>query len=95
MSMADKKIIVDSDKITQMPGNGQLERKVLVDAQGGVTRYKLALNSDDNGRVVGHGNQHGYHHRHYFGVVEPVNFTSSEYIEDQFQADWFALRSKA
>lgn len=98
--MADRKIIDDAHNITQKRGNGQLRREVWVDEQGKVTRYNLAyinhaLHSDDNGRVVGYDNQHGYHHRHYFGVVAPVNFTSFEDIEDQFQADWTALRSKA
>ena len=98
--MADRKIIDDSHNITQKRGNGQLRREVWVDGQGGVTRYNLpyinhALHDGDNGRVVGYDNQHGHHHRHYFGVVEPVNFTSFEDIEDQFQADWSALRSKA
>jgi hypothetical protein len=45
--------------------------------------------------VVGYDNQHGYHHLHYFGVVAAVEFTSFDDIEDQFQADWAALRSKA
>ena len=94
--MADRKIIDDSHNITQKRGNGQLRREVWVDGQGGVTRYNLpyinhALHDGDTGRVVGY----GHHHRHYFGVVEPVNFTSFEDIEDQFQADWSALRSKA
>ena len=34
-------------------------------------------------------------HRHYFGVVASVEFTSFDDIEDQFQNDWTALRSKA
>lgn len=98
--MADRKIIDDSHNITLKRGNGQLRREVWVDEQGGVTRYNLAyinhaLHSGDNGRVVGYDNQHGYHHRHYLGVVTPVIFTSFEDIEDQFQADWTALRSKA
>jgi hypothetical protein len=68
---------------------------------GQVTRYKLAyinhaLHVGDNGRVVGYDNQqHGYHHRHYFGVVAAVEFTSFDDIEDQFQADWAALRRTA
>ncbi len=54
-----------------------------------------ALHAGDNGRVVGYDNQHGYHHRHYFGVVAAVEFTSFDDIEDQFQIDWTALRNKA
>lgn len=96
--MADTKIIDDSHNISRKRGNGQLRREVWVDAQGKVTRYNLAyinhaLHGGDNGRVVGYDNQHGYHHRHHFGVVTSVNFTSFEDIEDQFQTDWIATRS--
>jgi hypothetical protein len=46
-----------------------------------------------NGREVGYDNQHGYHHRHYFGKISAVVFVSFEEIESQFEADWLALRS--
>ncbi len=96
--MADRKIVDDTHHITQKRGNGQLRREIRVDAQGQVTRYNLAyinhaLHGGDNGRVVGYDNQHGFHHRHYFGAVAAVEFTSFDNIEDQFQADWAALRS--
>ena len=55
----------------------------------------VRLQRSDNGRVVGYDNQHGHHHRHYFGVVAAVEFTSFDDIEDQFQTDWAALRSTA
>lgn len=98
--MADRKILDDVHHITPKRGNGQLRREIWVDARGKVTRYNLAyinqaLHGPDNGRVVGYDNQHGYHHRHYFGEVTPVVFTSFDDIENQFQADWVALRSKA
>jgi hypothetical protein len=98
--MADRKIVDDTHHITQKRGNGQLRREIWVDAQGQVTRYNLAyinhaLHAGDNGRVVGYDNQHGHHHRHYFGVVAAVEFTSFDDIEDQFQADWAALRRTA
>lgn len=51
------------------------------------------MHTGENGRGVSYDNQHGYHHRHYFGVVAAVEFTSFDDIEDQFQADWAALRS--
>ena len=38
--------------------------------------------------------EHGYHHRHYFGVVEAVDFVSFEDIENRFECDWLALRKK-
>ncbi|OGB33007.1 MAG: transcriptional regulator [Burkholderiales bacterium RIFCSPLOWO2_12_FULL_61_40] len=98
--MADTKIIDDVHHITPKRGNGQLRREIWVNEQGNVMRYNLAyinhaLCGEDNGRIVGYDNQHGYHHRHYFGAVTPVIFTSFEDIEDQFQSDWTALRSNA
>jgi len=44
--------------------------------------------------VVGYDNAHGFHHRHYFGQVEPVEFVSFDDIEEQFARDWTALRSE-
>ena len=98
--MADRKFADDVHHIARKRGNGQLRREIWVDAKGRVTRYNLAyvnpaLHGGDNGRVVGYDNQHGYHHRHYFGAVTQVAFTSFENIEDQFQADWTALRGTA
>jgi hypothetical protein len=95
--MAGQKIVDDTHHITQKRGNGQLRREIWVDTQGHVTRYNLAyinhaLHAGDNGRVVGYDNQHGHHHRHYFGVVSAIEFTSFDDVEDQFQTDWAALR---
>jgi hypothetical protein len=61
-----------------------------------VTRYNLAyinhaIYSGDNGRVLGFDNAHGYHHRHYMGVVEPVTFASYEAQLERFQQEWQAL----
>lgn len=47
----------------------------------------------DNGRVVGYDNRHGYHHRHCFGKVEAIEFTSYDDIEQRFERDWLALRN--
>ncbi len=96
--MPDRKIIDESHKISDKRGNGQLRREVWVDRRGKVTRYNLAyinhpLHQGDNGRVIGYDNAHGGHHRHYFGVIEPVDFVSLEAIEERFEQDWLSLRS--
>lgn len=96
--MADRKIIDEVHKISNRRGNGQLRREVWVDDRGRVVRYNLAfinhqLFQGDNGRVVGYDNQHGYHHRHYFGTVEAVAFESFAQIEARFEADWLAVRN--
>ncbi|WP_338927482.1 transcriptional regulator (plasmid) [Mycetohabitans endofungorum] len=97
--MAERKIHDERHVITKGRGNGELRREVWVDVSGQVTRYNLAyinheLYQGDNGRVIGYDNAHDYHHRHYFGQVEPVVFVSFENIEDQFARDWTALQSK-
>jgi hypothetical protein len=96
--MADKKIIDETHKTPDRRGNGKLRREVWIDARTGkVTRYNLAyinhaLFAGDNGRVIGYDNAHDGHHRHYFGVVEPVAFVSFEDIEIQFEQGWLALK---
>lgn len=97
--MPDRKIVDESHKISDRRGNGQLRRELWVDENGRVTRYNLAyinhnLHQGDNGRVVGYDNQHGYHHRHYFGNVDPVDFVSFEDIEERFEKDWLTLRQQ-
>ena len=80
-------------------GNGILRREVWVDEQDKVVRYHLAyinrgVFQGDKGRVVGYDNAHGFHHRHLMGVVEPIDFTNFEDIEDRFQVDWAVFRSE-
>jgi hypothetical protein len=77
-------------------GNGILRREVWVDSKGNVTSYNLAyinnaLHGGDNGRVLGYDNSHGYHHRHYFGKVEPVRFESYSATEALFEQEWLQL----
>lgn len=93
------KIINEQHVISAKKGNGILRREVWVDSEGKISRYNLAyinhkLFSGDNGRVIGFDNAHGYHHRHYFGNVEAVNFISYEDTEVLFETEWLALRSK-
>lgn len=96
--MADTKIVDETHHISGKRGNGQLRREIWVNKKGHVTRYNLAyinhaLHRGDNGRVVGYDNQHGFHHRHYFGEVTAIDFVNFEETENSFEADWAALRS--
>ncbi len=96
--MSDKKLIDESHVISAKRGNGMLRREVWVDKNGKITRYNLAyinaqLFSGDNGRVIGFDNAHDYHHRHYYGKVEAVGYTSYEDTEMLFEKEWLALRS--
>ena len=98
--MADKKTVDESHRIPERRGNGILRREIWVDENSGkVTRYNLAyinnkIFAGDNGRVIGYDNAHDGHHRHYFGEVEPVEFTSFENVEDQFENDWIKLKDQ-
>lgn len=61
-----------------------------------VTRYNLAyinpaIFTGDNGRILGYDNAHDYHHRHWFGTVEAVSFTSYEEQLERFQREWAEL----
>ena len=63
---------------------GALLREWIWFEDGKVVEYALAyinlkVCSADNGRVLGYDHSHGYHHRHWMGKVEPVEFTT--YVE--------------
>ena len=98
--MADVKFIDESHKISDKQGNGKLRREVWVDeATKKISRYNLAyinhhIHHGDNGRVVGYDNAHDDHHRHYFGIVEPIKFVSFEDTEARFEQDWIALKDR-
>lgn len=80
-------------------GGGLLRYEVwgLVEgAKAVVTRYNLAyinhaLHQGNNGRVLGFDNAHDYHHRHYFGKIEAVEFISYEATLERFQQEWLEI----
>ncbi|OGA01629.1 MAG: hypothetical protein A3H35_15690 [Betaproteobacteria bacterium RIFCSPLOWO2_02_FULL_62_17] len=77
-------------------GGGVLSYEVWGYVENGktvVTRYNLAYINHEiyqgrDGRVLGFDNAHGYHHRHYLGKVEAVEFLSYEAILERFQQEW-------
>lgn len=92
--MPARKIIDRTFAIARKRGNGSIRYEVW-EANGVVTRYNLAyinhlIYSGDNGRVVGYDNRHG-HHRHYKGVVEPINPSGFAEIEKRFEQDWVTI----
>lgn len=94
------KIIDDTLKMSDSDGNGTLKLSASVDNKGKLKRYSLVyinprLCSSDNGRVLGYDNCHGYHHRHYMGQEEAIEFKSFEAIAEQFDKEWRALHEKA
>ena len=89
--MAEIKIIDQSFMVSRKRGNGTLRYEVW-ENNGVVTRYNLAyinhlIFSGDNGRVIGYDNRHG-HHRHFKGIIEPVEGKSFEEIEQRFEQEW-------
>jgi Family of unknown function (DUF6516) len=59
---------------------------------GKVVKYNLAyINprscTSDNGRVLGYDNSHDYHHRHFMGQVEEVEFHGYEDLLLRFQRE--------
>lgn len=80
-------------------GGGSLRYEVWGYEKNGktvVTRYNIAYINPavcqlDNGRVLGYDNAHDYHHRHYMGDIEPVEFVSFENTVEIFEAEWLQI----
>ena len=45
----------------------------------------------DHGRVLGFDNSHDYHHRHFMGQVEAVDFTTYQALAERFIAELHEL----
>jgi hypothetical protein len=41
--------------------------------------------------VLGFDNAHGYHHRHFMGNVDAVEFESYAAIAERFQQEWLEI----
>ncbi len=101
MTKSAKVILLEHERfeIKAKSGNGILSYEVwgyVELATTVVTRYNLAyINHSvckvDNGRVLGLDNAHNYHHRHYMGDVQPVEFISYEATLEQFQHEWLDI----
>lgn len=97
----NKEILLEQERFELKPksGGGILSYEVWGYQDQGrtvVTRYNLAyinhaIFAGDNGRVLGFDNAHGYHHRHFMGQVEPVEFLSYEATLARFQGEWQLL----
>ncbi len=100
-----KEILLEQERFELLPksGGGLLSYEVWGYKERGkivVTRYNLAyinhaMFHKDNGRVLGFDNAHGYHHRHYMGKVEAIEFESYEAILERFQREWVAIVKSA
>lgn len=105
MAKAPREILLEQERFELKPksGGGMLSYEVWgyrVQGRTVVTRYNLAyinhaIHRGDNGRVLGFDNAHGYHHRHYMGQVEAVEFESYEATQERFQQEWLAIVKSA
>ena len=85
-----------SDDIFMVPwdqGNGQIRREVWVDKERKVTHYYLAyINpescSADAGTVLGYDYNNGSLFSHLMGAISPIEFSSFEGLEEQFDIKW-------
>lgn len=94
-------VVVDQTvKLPDKKGNGILKFLAYEDSKGCISKYSLVyINHNicriDNGRVLGYDNNHGYHHRHFMGQIEDVNYTTYEEIAERFENEWREIHEKA
>jgi hypothetical protein len=85
--------VVDETVILKRPRRGgRLREEVWQTPDGRVTKYNLAYVNHlvcrvDNGRVLGYDNSHDYHHRHFMGKVEAVEFDDYESLAARFRTE--------
>jgi hypothetical protein len=103
MAKQPKESLLEQERyeLKQKSGGGVLRFEVWGHVENGktvVTRYNIAyinhaICRKDNGRVLGYDNAHRYHHRHYMGDVEPVDYVSYEDTSERFQKEWSEIVS--
>ena len=101
MQKKPKEILLEEARheLKQKSGGGVLRYEVwgyVENRKTIVTRYNMAyinhaVCSKDNGRVLGYDNAHGYHHRHFMGVVEACDHVSHDHTVERFQAEWVEI----
>lgn len=91
---------VDDEIVLKRPRKGaKLKEEVWQTANGEVVKYSLAyinprICGKDNGRVLGYDNSHSYHHRHFMGRVEPIEFESYQALATRFHEEVMGLWRK-
>jgi hypothetical protein len=84
---------VHTEYVLTRPRKGaKLKEEVCQTEDGQVVSYGLAYINHricgvDNGRVLGYDNSHEYHHRHFMGTVEPIEFENYEALSKRFHAE--------
>ena len=74
--------VVDDKYIVPLRVGGGIIKFEAWQVDGKIVKYNMVyvnknVYPNDNGRVVGYDNAHGFHHRHYKGVIEELeDFTT-------------------
>jgi hypothetical protein len=76
-----------------------IREEVWQSESGEVVRYNLAfichhLCIVDHGRVLGYDNQHGHHHRHFMGKMEPFQYAGYDRLLNRFLTEVEGLREE-
>jgi hypothetical protein len=92
--------VVDETILLKRPRRGARLREEVWQAEDGkVMKYNLAYINHmicpvDNGRVLGYDNSHDYHHRHFMGNVEAIEFKDYESLAARFLKEVHGLWRK-
>jgi len=88
---------VHTEYVLTRPRKGaKLKEEVWETEHGRVVSYSLAYINHricgvDNGRVLGYDNSHEYHHRHFMGTVEPIEFENYEALSRRFYTEGYEI----
>jgi hypothetical protein len=85
---SDRTTTIEIHRLKGKRRGALLKEQVWFD-DGKVVAYSLAYinlkrSSADNGRVLGYDNSHDYHHRHFMGEVEAIEFTTYGALVERF-----------
>lgn len=96
-----QEIYAPSDvQIPRRLGGGVLKERVIREMPSGkVVQYALAyinpvIFSEDNGRVLGYDNSHGFSHKHFMGEMTAEPFPGYEALYERFEVEWQEIAMK-
>lgn len=86
--VADEKFPVKAKR-----GGGLIKIEAWEDSEEKIVKYSIGyinhfIYPDDNGRVLGYDNTHGYHHKHYMGEIFSIDdFVSYHELVERFEKE--------
>ncbi|MGA9644031.1 MAG: DUF6516 family protein [Terriglobales bacterium] len=87
---------VDQTLYLSSQGRGAVLKEEVWYESERVVEYGLAyinprIYAADNGRVLGYDNTHNYHHRHFMGKVEKIEFHGYDALVKRFESELYEL----